>query len=269
MSIPKIYINPGHSDKDPGAVGYETERKLAVKVSNYQRDYLLAHYVCEIRMNPGTMGNLYTISKDANDWGAKLFVSNHFNACKSHEADGYIALVYSQQRRDLAQIFEKHVAEAGQNIREMQIRTGLVVLRDTNMPAIMNEGAFVDNLTDIQDWNEDHELKKLGEAYAKATAEYMKLKEKTPAEPEVPAEPEPVPEPNVQVSLLELSNGSEGPQVKTLQRLLAAMGYYKSTIDGDFGNLTEAAVKAFQHDAGIVQDGIVGQQTWSKLLGIA
>ena len=31
----KIYINPGHSDKDPGAVGYETERKLNVKVSEF------------------------------------------------------------------------------------------------------------------------------------------------------------------------------------------------------------------------------------------
>ena len=31
----KIYINPGHSDRDPGAVGYETERKLNVKVCDF------------------------------------------------------------------------------------------------------------------------------------------------------------------------------------------------------------------------------------------
>ena len=46
------------------------------------------------------------------------------------------------------------------------------------MPAVLNEGAFVDNLKDIQDWNEDHELKKMGEAYAKAAAEYLGLAEK-------------------------------------------------------------------------------------------
>jgi len=40
----KIYINPGHSDKDPGAVGYEIERQLNVKVSNFMNEYLLAHY---------------------------------------------------------------------------------------------------------------------------------------------------------------------------------------------------------------------------------
>ena len=37
----KIYINPGHSNVDPGAVGYETERKLNVKVSAYMNAYLL------------------------------------------------------------------------------------------------------------------------------------------------------------------------------------------------------------------------------------
>ena len=42
----KIYGNPGHSDTDPGAVGYETERKLTVKVTNYMKDYLLENYDC-------------------------------------------------------------------------------------------------------------------------------------------------------------------------------------------------------------------------------
>ena len=51
----KIYINPGHSNTDPGAVGYETERALIVKVSNYMNEYLIANYECETRMSPGTM----------------------------------------------------------------------------------------------------------------------------------------------------------------------------------------------------------------------
>ena len=46
----KIYINPGHSNTDPGAVGYETERILTVKVSDYQRAYLLANYDCAVKM---------------------------------------------------------------------------------------------------------------------------------------------------------------------------------------------------------------------------
>ena len=175
----KIYINPGHSDKDPGAVKYETERKLNVSVSNHMKDYLLKHYDCEIRMNPGTMGGLYDICADANKWGADLFVSNHFNA---GGGDGYEALVYSEKNIPVGKIFEKHIKAIGQNSRGVKVRPGLVVLRDTKMIAVLNEGAFVDTLKDIQDWNDDAELKKMGEAYAKAAAEYLDLKEKA-AEP--------------------------------------------------------------------------------------
>ena len=177
----KIYINPGHSDKDPGAVGYETERRLNVAVSQYMKDYLLTNYECEIRMNPGTMSNLTEICNDANSWGADLFVSNHFNA---GGGDGYEALVYSQKRVELGKIFAKYVKDIGQNLRlygaapGVKIRPDLGVLRLTNMPAVLNEGAFVDNLKDIQDWNDNFELQKLGEAYAKAVVEFLGLEKK-------------------------------------------------------------------------------------------
>ena len=169
----KIYINPGHSDTDPGAVGYETERRLNVAVSNHMRDYLLATYAdVQIKMNPGSMGGLYDICADANTWGADLFVSNHFNA---GGGDGYEALVYAENRKDLGLVFEKHVLALGQNSRGVKYRPGLAVLRNTKMPAVLNEGAFVDNKKDIEDWNEEAELKQLGIAYAKAAAEYLGL----------------------------------------------------------------------------------------------
>jgi hypothetical protein len=60
----------------------------------------------------------------------------------------------------------------------VKIRPDLAVLKNTNMPAVLNEGAFVDNLKDIQDWNDAAELKNLGEAYAKAAAEFLNLEEK-------------------------------------------------------------------------------------------
>lgn len=172
----KIYINPGHSNTDPGAVGYEVERELNVKVSNYMKSYLTSNYVCETKMNPGTVDHLAIACEDANAWGADLFVSNHFNAGRG---DGYEALVYGSNRDDLGKIFEKHVIAIGQNSRGVKYRPDLGVLRLTNMPAVLNEGAFVDNWTDIKDWNDYSELKKLGEAYAKAAAEYLNLPKKS------------------------------------------------------------------------------------------
>ena len=180
----KIYINPGHSDKDPGAVGYETERVLNEKVSGYMNGYLLANFDCETRVYSND--SLGAVCEDANQWGADLFVSNHFNA---GGGDGYEALVYDENRVELGRIFAKHVESAGQNLRlygiapGVKLRPGLWVLKHTNMPAVLNEGAFVDNRKDIQDWNEERELQALGEAYAKAAAEYLGLEKKTaPAE---------------------------------------------------------------------------------------
>lgn len=174
----KIYINPGHSNNDPGAVGYEVERKLTVKVSNYMNEYLTGNYECQTKMNPGTIDSLTTISNDANNWGADLVVSNHFNA---GGGDGYEALVYSSARSALGRCFEKYVKAAGQNSRGVKLRPDLGILRLTDAPAIINEGAFVDNWTDIKDWNDDAELRVLGVAYAKAAAEYLSLPAKTTA----------------------------------------------------------------------------------------
>ena len=175
----KIYTNAGHSNTDPGAVGYETERKLNVKVTQYMNEYLIENFVCEVRSSTGDMG-LTAVCNDANNWGADLFVSNHFNAGKG---DGYEALVYSQKRVELGRVFEKHVLAAGQNSRGVKLRPDLAVLANTYMPAVANEGAFVDNLTDIQDWNDDFELQKLGEAYAKAAAEFLALPKKVVQKP--------------------------------------------------------------------------------------
>lgn len=172
----KIYINPGHSEKDSGAVGFETERRLNVAVSKYMNEYLLENYECETRVNSGD--SLYALADEANKWGADLYVSNHFNAAGG---DGFECYVYSEKSVPLGKIFAKHVAAAGQNLRNsdvaagVKIRTNLAVLYRTNMYAILTEGAFVDNKKDIEDWNDEHELKKLGIAYAKATAEYLQL----------------------------------------------------------------------------------------------
>ena len=171
----KIYIDPGHSKVDPGAVGFEVERDLNEKVSKYMNEYLLANYVCETKVDPVANNSLSAVANAANAWDADLFVSNHFNA---GGGDGYEALVYSENRKALGELFVKHVKAVGQNSRGVKIRPGLAVLKQTTMPAILNEGAFVDNKKDIEDWNDNAELKKLGEAYAKAAAEYLDLPKK-------------------------------------------------------------------------------------------
>ncbi|MBD2777189.1 peptidoglycan-binding domain-containing protein [Iningainema tapete] len=58
--------------------------------------------------------------------------------------------------------------------------------------------------------------------------------------------------------------GDSGVAVRVLQRLLLSNGY-SIRIDGSFGAITEAAVKAFQNRRNLGADGVVGQKTWREL----
>jgi peptidoglycan hydrolase-like protein with peptidoglycan-binding domain len=53
--------------------------------------------------------------------------------------------------------------------------------------------------------------------------------------------------------------------VRSLQQLLRARGH-SVAVDGIFGPNTEAAVKSFQQSKGLAADGIVGPQTWPRLV---
>ncbi len=66
------------------------------------------------------------------------------------------------------------------------------------------------------------------------------------------------------LALPELSQGDTGSNVVTLQQALDYLGN-SLTVDGDFGPLTDAAVKAFQGSQGLTQDGIVGPLTRAAL----
>ena len=69
-----------------------------------------------------------------------------------------------------------------------------------------------------------------------------------------------------------LRKGAKGPVVEFLQKLLDKNGYKLSNrpkkysgVDGDFGRMTDRAVRQFQKDEGLVVDGIVGPNTWARL----
>lgn len=67
-----------------------------------------------------------------------------------------------------------------------------------------------------------------------------------------------------------LQKGDKGEVVRSAQLLLngrkCSCGIWGA--DGDFGNATESAVLAFQRRNDLEADGIIGDKTWKKLLGV-
>lgn len=70
--------------------------------------------------------------------------------------------------------------------------------------------------------------------------------------------------------LLKFGTGYGGydKEVAQLQMMLKELGYYTGKIDGQFGSLTLEAVKRFQKDNNLLVDGIVGNQTWTRLVSV-
>lgn len=106
---------------------------------------------------------------------------------------------------------------------------------------------------------------------------YVVPENPTPSEPEPESEqpaPEPEPEPEKSYPYGKASDtsgvigvGSSGTDVKAIQYALNELGFGNSGTqgcDGQFGNGTQSAVKAFQRAMGISTDGIVGKNTRAK-----
>ena len=69
--------------------------------------------------------------------------------------------------------------------------------------------------------------------------------------------------PYVQTAVLK--QGSNGGEVKELQRRLKEWGYYNGAVDGIYGKGTVEAVKSFQKKNGLKADGIAGIETYKAL----
>lgn len=72
----------------------------------------------------------------------------------------------------------------------------------------------------------------------------------------------------IEVQARQIKKGDSGNAVKSLQLILIGNGYNCGGYgaDGIFGAGTEASVKAYQKAKGLAVDGIVGPDTWTKLV---
>ncbi|SDJ17651.1 Putative peptidoglycan binding domain-containing protein [Actinokineospora alba] len=63
----------------------------------------------------------------------------------------------------------------------------------------------------------------------------------------------------------ELAPGDQSDHVLAMQERLAEFGYFHDAVDGVFGESTEDALREFQRNYGLPEDGRVGPETWEAL----
>ena len=73
--------------------------------------------------------------------------------------------------------------------------------------------------------------------------------------------------PKTRAALPTIRTGSCGTVVRVAQAFLVCRGYKSAYVDGDFGGDTKEAVIAFQKACGLERDGVIGKNTWRKLIG--
>nr|DAF98362.1 MAG TPA: Cell wall hydrolase autolysin [Siphoviridae sp. ctnNB1] len=169
----KIYLDPGHGGSDPGAVKYLNERDVNLVMALACRDYLQANGVTVkmSRTSNETNTSINSMAKEANSWEADYVVSIHNNAGGGDGFEVYHT-INGGKGKDLAKNIEAEVKKIGQNSRGLKTKKGsngdyFGMIRLTKAPAVICEGVFVDNATDVKIADTTAEQKAFGYAYAR------------------------------------------------------------------------------------------------------
>lgn len=181
----KVYLDPGHGGSDSGAVKYVNERNVNLVMALACRDYLTAHGV-DVKMSRtsnSTGTSINSMAKEANNWGADYVVSIHNNAGGGDGFEVYHT-IGGGKGKTLAANIEAEVKKIGQNSRGLKTKKNssgtdyFGMIRLTNAPAVICEGFFVDNGTDVKIADTVAEQKAFGYAYAKGILKTLGIADK-------------------------------------------------------------------------------------------
>ena len=151
-----IVIDPGHGGDDTGAIGSSNlmEKTVTLAIGKELQSLLISSGAKVIMTRTTDKSVAYTGASDkeelaarvaiANNANADLFVSIHTDAY-SGQAGGTTTYVYDSQNTGLAPLVQANlVSQLKLNDRGVQ-QSDYYVLKNTTMPAILTEAAFITN----------------------------------------------------------------------------------------------------------------------------
>jgi hypothetical protein len=279
----KIGVNDGHtiSGVGSGAIGIINESEQTRKVGAVVRRLLSerGHEAinCTIDYANTVNESLCKVVDQANREDLDWFIAIHFNA-----GGGKGVEVYTYEGRQYQDALDvcNNISKLGFNNRGVKAGTGLYVVRKTKAKAMLIEVCFVDTEDANNYLNVGCEA--IGNAIVDALCEAIEQTVKNNAASKVTNTDNWVSRLQKEINLQGFGSlvvdGIPGP--KTLGACpvikLGAQGNITRLIqeklhiltDGIFGNITKGAVMEFQKKNGLVVDGIIGTNTWRKLLGL-
>lgn len=185
----KVWIDPGHGGKDPGAVGNGLrEKDIALTVSLGVKRRLEAEYEgVQVQLSRTT--DIFLELKErtdaANKAGADLLVSIHCNA--GGGAGGFESFRYtgaSAASRSLQNVLHTEIMAALKpfGVNERGQKAGnLHMCRESKMPAVLTENLFIDVATDAAKLKRQDVIHALIDGHVSAVAKYLRLKRKEAA----------------------------------------------------------------------------------------
>ena len=300
MKIKKIAVRGGHTELCTGAVALLNELTEDRKVKNVVIKYLreLGYEVLDVTPPVNYTSDEYVdlaygVNK-ANEWGADLFISIHFNkAYDSYNgALGTEVWVYSEY--EIAERVVNAIANLGFKNRGQKTK-GLYELNRTAMKAMIIETCFIEATEDVELYKKsgaDTIGKTIAEAISNNEIKIENVTDKKeqvnkPVQAQVNKDNwvarlqeecnkqgfsnqkvDNYPGTNTLAGCPTLKKGAKGNITKLLQEKLISLGYDlgKYGSDGVFGTATYNEVVKFQKDNGLTPDGIVGNNTWRCLI---
>ncbi|WP_078394538.1 N-acetylmuramoyl-L-alanine amidase [Shouchella patagoniensis] len=148
----KVMIDAGHGGSDPGAVGHGMQEKSLVLMIAKGIEAELSAYQVEVKLTRATdrIVSLTDRARQANTWGADLFVSIHINAGGGTGFESFTHPSAGRTTKTMQQTIHQAIIKQ-LNVRDRGQKTAnFAVLRETEMPAVLTESLFIDHVQDAK-----------------------------------------------------------------------------------------------------------------------